>query len=132
MTDTHILRIVYYHSYSIRFKPWIASQEEKLKLSFQVYDVDGDDLISVEELTTVLVATLREHALIIKEEELDEIVEATFKEADVAVPGKIAFREFRSIVDKTPFVLSHLTLNISGIIAEYSEENDVSFKTPRV
>ena len=108
-----------------------ASQTEKLQLSFKIYDADGDDLISTAELTSMLLSTLREHDIVIHNEEIDEIVEATLKEAGAKVPGKIDFEEFQTVVNKTPYVLSHLTLNISSIIADYSEENDVSFKTPR-
>lgn len=79
----------------------------------------------------MLLSTLREHDLVITPEEIDEIVEATLKEADVKIAGKIDFEEFQAVVNKTPYVLSHLTLNISGIIAEYGEEHGVSFQTPR-
>lgn len=108
-----------------------ASQEDKLKLSFQIYDADCDNLVSTTELTSMLLSTLREHELVITPQEIDEIVEATLKEADVKIAGKIDFGEFKAIVSKTPYVLTHLTLNISTIVAEYGEENGVSFKTPR-
>jgi serine/threonine-protein phosphatase 2B regulatory subunit len=109
-----------------------ASHDEKLDLSFRIYDADGDGLISVSELTTMLLFVIREHDLVISSEEIDEIVEVTFKEADVKIPGMIDFSEFRVICTKTPYVLSHLTLNITSIIQEYSDENEIDFKTPRV
>lgn len=51
-----------------------ASEAAKLKLSFQMYDFDGDEKISVSDLTSALAATLREHDVVIERSEIDEIV----------------------------------------------------------
>ena len=107
-----------------------ATQHEKLQLSFQIYDMDTDGYISVNELTKLLTCTLREHELKITEEEIDTIVETTFKEADVGLPGMMTFTEFENIVSKTPYVLTHLTLDISKIIEEYCTNSNIAF-TPR-
>ena len=55
-----------------------ASEAAKLKLSFQMYDFDGDDMISVSDLTSALAATLREHDVVIERSEIDEIVRGNF------------------------------------------------------
>ena len=57
-------------------------------MSFAIYDKDQDSFISVNDLTEVLTATMREHKLLITYDEINQIVEATFKEADTAIPGK--------------------------------------------
>lgn len=97
-----------------------ATVEEKLEFSFKIYDKDQDKCIGVKELNDVLIATLNEHNLIIKSEEIDQIIEATFKEADTAIPGKINFQEYSQIVTKNPGMLGHLSLNVSTIIEEYA------------
>lgn len=107
-----------------------ATQNEKLQLSFQIYDMDADGYISVNELTKLLACTLHEHAVCIDEGEIDVIVESTFKEADVNLPGMMNYNEFENIVSKTPYVLTHLTLDISKIIEEYCTNSEIAF-TPR-
>ena len=59
-----------------------------LVVSFAIYDKDQDSFISVNDLTEVLTATMREHKLLITPDEINQIVEATFKEADTAIPGE--------------------------------------------
>ena len=58
-----------------------------------MYDKDQDGLISVKDLQDVLLATLHEHKLVINPSEVDQIIEATFKEADPSIPGYIDFDE---------------------------------------
>ena len=62
-------------------------------VSFQIYDFDGDGLISVGDLTAVLAATLREYNLVIGREDIDHIVAKTMKEADITTPGAISLEE---------------------------------------
>jgi Ca2+-binding EF-hand superfamily protein len=96
-----------------------ASQEDKLKLSFQIYDLDGDNMISVDDLTSALASTLREHDIIIERKEIDEIVTHTMDEVCPDVTGKISLSEYEDLVAQRPQMLSRLSLNISGIIKEY-------------
>eukprot|EP01032_Pedospumella_encystans_P022694 gene22694-25707_t len=108
-----------------------ATKEEKLKFSFQIYDFDGDGLISVGDLTAVLAATLREHKLVITRADIDHIVQVTMEEADTAQPGHISFAEYTALVAKRPHMMDHLTINISSIIQEYATNNTIALTTPR-
>jgi Ca2+-binding EF-hand superfamily protein len=56
-----------------------SSREDKLKLSFKIYDLDEDGKISYKELKTMVWSTVREHGLELQEEDIDKILEATFK-----------------------------------------------------
>jgi Ca2+-binding EF-hand superfamily protein len=51
-----------------------TSQEDKLKLSFKIYDYNSDNYISNSDLIAVLAATLREHNLVITRQAIEEIV----------------------------------------------------------
>ena len=99
-----------------------ASQAEKLKLSFQIYDFDGDNRIGVDDLTSALAATLREHDIIIERPEIDEIVKDTMEEVCPEEEGMISIQEYEMLVAQRPQMLSRLTLNISGIILEHAVE----------
>eukprot|EP01035_Chromulina_nebulosa_P017484 gene17484-23037_t len=39
---------------------------------------------------------------------------------------------FKAFDSRHPLMLSHLTMNISGIIHEYANNNEISLATPRV
>ena len=93
-----------------------ASEAEKLKLSFQMYDFDGDDKISVSDLTSALAATLREHDVIIERTEIDEIVRDTMDEVCPEEAGKISMHEYEVLVAQRPQMLSRLSLNVTDII----------------
>lgn len=64
-----------------------------LTVSFKIYDFDSDNYISQQDLTRVLAATLKENDLVFSQQEVDEIVEITMKEAMPAVPGMISYEE---------------------------------------
>lgn len=95
-----------------------APHAEKLKLSFQIYDIDGDNMISVADLTSALASTLREHDIIIERKEIDEIVSHTMDEVEPDIPGKISLSEYEGLLAQRPQMISRLSLNISGIIKE--------------
>ena len=97
-----------------------ADQSDKLKLSFQIYDLDGDNMIGVADLTSALASTLRENDIIIERKEIDDIVSHTMDEMCPDVTGKISMSEYEDLVAQRPQMLSRLSLNISGIIREYA------------
>ncbi|KAL5008018.1 hypothetical protein ScPMuIL_013599 [Solemya velum] len=69
----------------------LNTREEKLKFAFRMYDLDGDDKISREELLAVL------HMMVganISEEQLGSIADRTISEADIDGDDHICFQEF--------------------------------------
>lgn len=113
-----------------------ATQDAKLRLSFQIYDYDGDGRISTEDLTTTLAVTLREHNIVVSRADIDAIVANTMREAAPKEPGLICFSEFKSLASQRPAMLDHLSVNISKIIEEYGGKIEtsslgISFATPR-
>ena len=111
-----------------------ASQDDKLRLAFHIYDFDGDGRISVDDLTSALAGTLREHNIVIARPDIDAIVASTMREANVAdaATGMMSFAEFKALVSKRPQMLDCLNINISKIIDDYSKTDGVSFATPRL
>ena len=97
-----------------------ATEAQKLKFSFQIYDFDGDDNISVSDLTSALAATLRENDVIIERAEIDEIVRDTMDEVCPEVVGMINLAEYEMLVAQRPQMLSRLSLNVSGIINDFN------------
>lgn len=75
----------------------LNSRDEKLKFAFKMYDLDGDDKISREELLAVL------HMMVganISEEQLGSIADRTIAEADQDGDGMIGFEEFSRVMER--------------------------------
>lgn len=88
-----------------RFRPTKSSQEknklntrdEKLMFAFKMYDLDGDDKISREELLAVL------HMMVganISEEQLGSIADRTITEADLDGDQHISLEEFVKAMER--------------------------------
>jgi len=74
------------------------SREEKLKFAFKMYDLDDDDVISRDELLSIL------HMMVganISQEQLISIAERTIIEADQCGQGKISFDDFCKALERT-------------------------------
>jgi len=76
----------------------LNSRMEKLHFAFRMYDLDGDDKISKEELLAVLTMMVGAN---ISSEQLVSIAERTIMEADADKDDLISFEEFVEVLDKT-------------------------------
>merc|ERR1712165_345721 len=76
----------------------LNSRQEKLKFAFRMYDLDGDDRISKEELLAVLTIMVGDN---ITEEQLNSIAERTIMEADDDKDGFISFDDFCKVLERT-------------------------------
>ncbi len=74
------------------------SREDKLKFAFRMYDLDGDDKISKEELLAVLTMMVGAN---ISEDQLMSIAERTIMEADADKDNLISFDEFKKVLERT-------------------------------
>jgi len=84
--------------------------DEKLKFSFKIYDIDGDQYISKEELSKMLVASLMENNLDLPKEYMEQMIDFTFKEGDSDKDGKISFEDYRVMVVTHPNMVGNLTI----------------------
>jgi len=88
------------------FRPIKKNQEknklntrmEKLHFAFRMYDIDGDDKISKEELLAVLTMMVGQN---ICPEQLLSIAERTIIEADTDRDNLISFEEFAKVLERT-------------------------------
>jgi len=94
--------------------------EEKMMFSFRIYDFDGDTKISNEELTSMLKTSLRENGVGLTPAQIDQVIRATFSEADINGDGFIDFDEYKKLVAKHPSILSNMTLDFKKIIEQRS------------
>ncbi|XP_029952159.1 LOW QUALITY PROTEIN: NADPH oxidase 5 [Salarias fasciatus] len=91
-----------------------GSETDKLHFLFQVYDVDGSGSIDPDELRTVLKSCLRESAISLPEEKLDDLTLALFESADRDRSGAITFEELKAELETFPEVMENLTISAAN------------------
>jgi len=88
--------------------------DEKLQLSFRIYDHDEDGFIDKGELMNMLRAIMFDNLIFnLSEQHMKALVDSTFSEADINGDGLISFQEYRELVIKHPTILNSLTLNLN-------------------
>ncbi|XP_046890356.1 NADPH oxidase 5 [Hypomesus transpacificus] len=99
-----------------------GSETDKLKFLFQVYDVDGSGSIDPDELRTVLKSCLRESAISLPEEKLDDLTLALFESADKDNSGSITFEELKAELETFPEVMENLTISAANWLKPPQQE----------
>jgi serine/threonine-protein phosphatase 2B regulatory subunit len=87
-----------------------AKGEEKARFSFRMYDFNADGKIDKAELGRMLQATIEENSLNITPEAAQELLDATFAEAECAEAGTMTFDEYQALVTKKPQLLEFMTI----------------------
>ncbi|KAJ3451283.1 calcineurin b [Anaeramoeba flamelloides] len=83
------------------------------EVTFQVYDLDGNGEIDRDELLVMLKACLAEQFLLqLKDEDLQNMVEQTFKEVDTDNSGGIDFSEYAEYASKHPNIMKNLKIEL--------------------
>merc|ERR1719263_2572113 len=82
-----------------------GTRDEKMQFSFQIYDFDGDGKISRDELGRMLKASLSENDIELTASQTNDLLDATFLEADKDKDGFINFQEYEALVDAHPDML---------------------------
>ncbi len=83
-----------------------ASEEDKIKFAFKIYDNDDDGYISNQDLFLVLKMMVGNNLTDIQ---LHQLVERTIIKADLDKDGKISYTEFKNMV-KNLDIVTKLTL----------------------
>uniref|UniRef100_A0A3Q1FKZ0 NADPH oxidase, EF-hand calcium binding domain 5 n=1 Tax=Acanthochromis polyacanthus TaxID=80966 RepID=A0A3Q1FKZ0_9TELE len=107
-----------------------GSETDKLRFLFQVYDVDGSGSIDPDELRTVLKSCLRESAISLPEEKLDDLTLALFESADKDNSGSITFEELKAELENFPEVMENLTISAANWLKP-PEVDQKKRQTPR-
>ena len=93
-----------------------APKEDKLSFSFPMYDRDGDRKIGKVELSEMLKTAIQSLPHKFTDEQVAQLIETTFKEADLNNDGYINFDEYCKMSIQHPQMLSQMTINVSESI----------------
>ncbi|MFK0732450.1 MAG: EF-hand domain-containing protein [Gloeotrichia echinulata GP01] len=88
-----------------------ATTEEKLKSAYQLHDVNGDDSLEKAEIAHLITASLNENNLSFQPEQINDLVDILFLEADRDNSGKISFAEFKGLIGKFPDLIEAMTVS---------------------
>ena len=93
-----------------------ATIEEKATFCFGVYDIDGNGHIEKGELKQILTFSLGSNSSVhLSEQQIDAVVEATFKQMDTDNNGGISLQEFIQAAKQNPSILSCVNLNLESL-----------------
>eukprot|EP00743_Colponemidia_sp_Colp-15_P007497 GILK01008103.1.p1 GENE.GILK01008103.1~~GILK01008103.1.p1 ORF type:complete len:230 (-),score=33.68 GILK01008103.1:163-852(-) len=101
----------------------VGTFEEKIKLSFSLYDSSRKGFIMREDLRMVVIdffANLVD-APLLSSEQIDNIVEDTFRQTDKNRDGRIDLQEYRSLMKRHPNFAASFNVDIAYIVAMYTK-----------
>jgi predicted ferric reductase/Ca2+-binding EF-hand superfamily protein len=79
-----------------------GSDDDKLRVVFDLHDLNGDGTIDPRELTHILDRSLNEHHLDISPDQLNALSRALFDAVDTDRSGAISFAEFKACIEAHP------------------------------
>ena len=71
-----------------------VSDGEKQRIFFKIFDADGDGEISQADLKKILVSCFETNYMLVANEDVDELVQATFQKYDLTTRGTIDFSAY--------------------------------------
>lgn len=107
-----------------------ATEHEKMKFSFRLYDVNNDHKITKDKLKTMLAGSVSAFPYKFSEAEMDALVERTFAESKSTQNGYISYQEYTSLIATHPRMLQQLTVNVSQAIAQREARRNYMRKHP--
>lgn len=94
-----------------------ATISEKAKFCFGVYDIDKNGYVDRNELKEVLLFSLSaNNAVKLPEDQLETVIDATFKKMDKNGDGKIELSEFEQEAILNPAILACVNVNIDHLL----------------
>ena len=94
-----------------------ASVKTKARFCFDVYDIDRNGYIEIDELKEVLLLSLQQNTEVhITASQLDKIVKATYKKMDLNGDGLIDFNEFEIEAKKNSSILNCANIDIDALL----------------
>lgn len=107
-----------------------GTPSQRLKFLFDLYDVDGNGKLDIEELMTVLRCCMEESSVKLSEDDLENLTAVLFESADTKNTGYISFDEFRNELEKHPGVIENLTISAAQWLKPQDNSKKRTNSTP--
>eukprot|EP00662_Eupelagonemidae_sp_cell21_P008356 gene8356-65803_t len=91
-----------------------GDRQDKIKLSFRLWDLERKGVISEGNLSQLLGDSLKAEGLLMSEEQMQQFVHATFTTTHPPHSHRITPEEFSRLVDIFPSMLDNMTLVLKG------------------
>ena len=100
-----------------------ASTNDKAKFAFDLYDVNGNGVITREELKQLVSAVMKRSIFLnLDEEAIERVLDTTFEQVDVEKDGSISFQEFYRMVKENRKCIANMTMaTLATLSTEYPE-----------
>ncbi|XP_063437585.1 NADPH oxidase 5-like isoform X2 [Mytilus trossulus] len=107
-----------------------GTPSQRLKFLFDLYDVDGNGKLDIEELLTVLRCCMEESSVKLSEDDLENLTAVLFESADTKNIGYISFDEFKNELEKHPGVIENLTISAAQWLKPQDNSKKKTKSTP--
>ena len=84
---------------------------EKAKFAFDLYDVNGNGVITREELKELVSAVMKRSIFLnLDEEAIERVLDSTFEQVDIEKDGSISYEEFYRMVKENRKCIANMTI----------------------
>ena len=96
---------------------------EKAKFAFDLYDVNGNGVITREELKELVSAVMKRSIFLnLDEEAIERVLDSTFEQVDIEKDGSISYEEFYRMVKENRKCIANMTIpTLTTLSTEYPE-----------
>eukprot|EP01006_Ploeotia_vitrea_P066186 TRINITY_DN94485_c0_g1_i1.p1 TRINITY_DN94485_c0_g1~~TRINITY_DN94485_c0_g1_i1.p1 ORF type:complete len:228 (-),score=31.65 TRINITY_DN94485_c0_g1_i1:222-863(-) len=88
-----------------------GDRKAKINLSFRMWDLNNDGVIAKDELQKLMTSSMEASSLLVGEDQVSKLINATFSLADCDQNGRISIAEYEKLVDLYPSMIANMTLN---------------------
>eukprot|EP01083_Nonionella_stella_P090039 251542_1 len=96
-----------------------ASIDDKIKFSFDLYDLNKDGKIDESELLSLVEAAFSDSGASVPKETIEMICRATLSETDVDNNGTIEHNEYEFLIKQNPRLMAPFTIFFSELVQRY-------------
>ncbi len=104
-----------------------ATTEQKLEFAYKLHDINGDDCIDKAEIAHLITASLSENNLSFQAEQINDLVDILFSEADSDNSGEISFAEFKGLIGKFPDLIEAMTVSPVSWLRPQTEDSQAVY-----
>jgi len=100
----------------------LKPDDQKIEFLFQMYDFNGDQSISKDELKSVLKACMAENKLYFSDSQIERLAMVLIEDADIDNDDSISWIEFKNLIEKQPGLTTNLAISIDRWLLPFEQD----------